>query len=129
MLTPALRSEVGRILRFAAVGLAATAVHLSVALVLAGLFGVPAQAANLAAFVAAFWVSYIGHYHFSFQSSARHTRAFWRFLGVALAGFAAGALALEATAHLTDWGDLARLTISAMLVPAVSYIVNRLFVF
>lgn len=76
----------GAFIRFAAVGLAATALHgASLYAIVAGA-GLHPTLANVFAFSVAFAFSYLGHYHFSFRSRARHAASAPRFLAVAVLG-------------------------------------------
>lgn len=124
-----LRAEAGRVVRFGVVGILATACHYGVALGLAIALGAPAQLAHLAGFAAALPVSFLGHYHWSFKSTAAYPRAVGRFVAVALGAFLASAVGLEALSRLTDWDVAARLFVGVVLVPTASYLANRIFVF
>ena len=86
-----LRRMARRLIAFAAVGIAAALVHLSVAAVLLhslikGPDAGPALVANAAAFIVAFLVSYSGQRRWTFRSSAAHARLLPRYLLVAAAG-------------------------------------------
>jgi putative flippase GtrA len=73
--------------RFAVVGVLATLTHLGVGATLIAL-EVPPLLANLAAFLTAFGISFIGHHFFSFQGHGGSTRqTFPRFAMVAMLGF------------------------------------------
>ncbi|TBN35951.1 GtrA family protein [Paracoccus subflavus] len=77
----------GAAARFALTGGVATLVHLIVAITLIRL-GVAALAANAAAFMTAFLVSFWGHHLFTFAGhGVVATRAFQRFVVVAAIGF------------------------------------------
>jgi putative flippase GtrA len=80
-----------RLIAFAAVGIAAALTHLSVAALLLhslmkGPGTAPVLAANAAAFIVAFLVSYSGQRRWTFRSSAAHARLLPRYLLVAAAG-------------------------------------------
>jgi putative flippase GtrA len=80
-----------RLIAFAAVGIAAALAHLSVAALLLhslmkGPGTAPVLAANAAAFIVAFLVSYSGQRRWTFRSSAAHARLLPRYLLVAAAG-------------------------------------------
>ncbi|OZB79979.1 MAG: hypothetical protein B7X28_07630, partial [Halothiobacillus sp. 13-55-253] len=74
---------------FAAVGVAAAAVHLAVVWALVSQWSMPALLANPAGFFVAFWVSFFGHRHGSFNADEPHPirRALPRFALVAVIGF------------------------------------------
>jgi hypothetical protein len=73
---------------YAAVGLAATAVHLLAALLLHSLAGFGPLSANAAAFALAWSVSYAGNHLLTFEAGARHRQAMPRFIVVSGIGFA-----------------------------------------
>ena len=86
-----LRRMARRLIAFAAVGIAAALAHLSVAALLLhslmkGPGTAPVLAANAAAFIVAFLVSYSGQRRWTFRSSAAHARLLPRYLLVAAAG-------------------------------------------
>lgn len=76
------------IMRFGAVGIAATATHVILALAAHGLFGATPALANLAGFGGAFAVSYMGNRGWTFESRAPHRQTLGRFLAVSLFGLA-----------------------------------------
>ena len=121
--------EALQVLRFGIVGIAATATHYVIALLLATGGGAPAQIAHVTGFLAALPVSFFGHYHWTFRSRARVTRAAGRFAAVALGAFLASAMLLETLTRLTDWHVAASILFSVLLIPIASYILNRVFVF
>src|ERR1700693_1703299 len=84
--------ELLRILRFGIVGLSAAAVHYWVVIGLVGFGHIVPLRANFGGFATAFWVSYLGHRHWTFSDSvATHdvgkNSSFLRFLLVAVLGF------------------------------------------
>lgn len=121
--------EAAQVVRFGFVGVAATACHYALALALATAAGVPVQIAHIGGFLGAVPVSFLGHYHWTFKSSARYGRAARRFLAVAVGAFAVSAVVLQALAMLTTWEAWAAILVSVFVIPAASYVINRLFVF
>jgi len=63
------------------------------------------------------------------KSSARYGQAARRFLAVAVSAFAVSAAVLQALAMLTSWEAWAAILVSVFVIPAASYVINRLFVF
>lgn len=115
----------GQILRFAIVGGAATLTHMGVAGALIGVgLDWPVWLVNLAAFTVAFWVSFFGHRHFTFQAAGSPLR----FLGAALAGLAVNNLCLAVTFWLTRH-DLASIVLAAIASPVAVFVISRLWVF
>lgn len=121
--------EFFRMARFGAVGLIATLVHFLVAIAVGYLAGASSVILmNTCGFLAALGVSFLGHYHFTFSSSQLYSRAFARFFLVALGAYAASSLCIILTsyAHLPDiW----RLLLGALIIPIISYLANKKFVF
>lgn len=120
-----LRDELGRILRFALVGGAATLVHIAIAWLLLTVWpSGPVFGINLLAYLGAFSCSLVGHQHFTFGQSAH----FLRFVLMSLSGFAINNLLLASGLRLglTSFWAIA---IATCLAAAVSYVVSRLWVF
>ena len=72
--------------------------------------------------------SFLGHYYFTFQSNKMMRDVIPRFLITAISGYAASAGLL----FLLDGAELApqiKLVLAAMMVPIMSYIINRFWVF
>lgn len=116
-------------LRFAAVGLAATAAHAGVALAAASALGLAPLLANLAGYLAAVTLSYGGHARLTFRARGRHARRAPRFAAVSLGGLVLSAaitfLVCEA------WGGSLALAIACvtLVVPAASFLANRRWAF
>ncbi len=117
--------EILKIIRFFIVGITATAVHMFIAWY-ASRSGFDGVVSSVIGFIPALGVSYLGHYFFSFRSDARHGEAFLRFASVATGSFCVSLLVLV---FLKGWMPQLSLFISIALIPAVSYVMNRLWVF
>ena len=117
-------SELFRIGRFSIVGALATVIHLITSISGATFFLLPMQTANLVAF----GFSFLGHYYFTFQSNKMMRDVIPRFLITAISGYAAsaGLLFLLNEAALSPQ---IKLVLAAMMVPIMSYIINRFWVF
>jgi putative flippase GtrA len=76
-----------RLSAFGLVGAAAGLVHFAVGLTLVWTGVLGPFMANLCAFLCAFWVSYFGHYRWSFASERQHRVASRRFFVTAAIGF------------------------------------------
>ncbi|WP_109368559.1 GtrA family protein [Ochrobactrum soli] len=113
-----------QILRFATVGLFATGVHSSVALLLIYTLNIPEQIANAFGFSAAFICSFIGHSTFTFKKRG----SFFRFLLTAIFGFLINASTLYV---LSIYGLPAYLSIpiSTFIGPAVVFIFSKKWAF
>ncbi|MDX9875209.1 MAG: GtrA family protein [Spongiibacteraceae bacterium] len=119
-------AEAGKLCRFVLVGLLATAVHLAVAALVLWLRpGTLEFLVNLIAFAVAFQVSLVGHRLYTFRSNGSGRR----FLLVALFGFLCNNGLLAAALALTPLEGLAAITLSTLLVPAVTYLASRFWAF
>jgi len=116
-------------LRFGIVGALATMVHAAVVTGLIVSWGVNPMVANVSAFSVAFSFSFVGHYKWTFASSARQSRALVRFLIVAIAAFTANNLLLVALLHRGLLSDLATVLVSILVIPVITYIVGRFWAF
>lgn len=77
-----------QMIRFGLVGVGATGVHMMIGVMLIH-SGWQALAANAIAFVAAFLVSFVGHFGYSFaDQEAEFFTSFWKFIFVGCLGFA-----------------------------------------
>lgn len=121
--------DVLQMLRFGAVGLAATLVHFSVALAFGAVVGMSSVLLiNAAGFLAALIVSFLGHYHFTFSSSQSYASAFTRFSIVALLCFTASSLCVTLSGYL-QLPDIVQLLFGVVVIPIVSYIASKKIVF
>ncbi len=70
------------------IGASAAAVHLVVVTLLVRLYQWAPLAANVGGWMVAFWVSFAGHFHWTFRGHARSARGAWgRFLLLSATGF------------------------------------------
>ena len=118
-----------KVLRFAAVGGAATAVHATVALFLHYQAGMAALTANVAAFFAAWGVSYIGNWTWTFEAASEHQTSVPRFLTVSLSCFALNQALLWLTYSVLAWPMWLALAPSVIAVPAASFAASYLWAF
>jgi putative flippase GtrA len=81
--------------RFAAVGAAATLVHVLAYAGVVAWWGISPLAANAVGFVAAVNVSFLGHRRWTFRAAGAAGRSLARFCVVALAGFALNSLLVQ----------------------------------
>lgn len=115
--------------RFAAIGVAATAVHgagLHAVIVWGGLHP---TVANIFAFSAAFLFSYLGHYYFSFRSRERHAKSAPRFFAIAMLGLGINSAIF---AVIVNWLGLHYWIAFALVVvitPIVVFLASKRFAF
>lgn len=126
--------ELLRIARFGIVGLTAAAVHYWVVIALVELLHIAPLQANVGGFVAAFWVSYFGHRHWTFSDAvASHTdgthSSFLRFLLVALLGFGMNQLMFYLLLRYAGWPYYLALAVVVFTVAAMTYVLSRLWAF
>lgn len=118
-------AELWRLLRFAAVGGAATLTHLGVAttLLLSGA-PLPVLAINLIAYLCAFGVSLVGHQRVTFRRRARLPH----FMAMSLGGYLGNNLLLLASLAFGA-PPLAAVTFATLTTAALTYLVARQWVF
>jgi putative flippase GtrA len=121
--------EVGRVLRFGVVGIAATLVYIAAAMFADEWLGFTAVAGAIVGQAASTAVSYFGHLHYSFRVKSDHRVFLWRFVLIALLALA---LNIGVSWALTDvFGISHRIAIAvlAVLIPITNYLCNRFWVF
>lgn len=114
---------------FGAVGLTATLTHFLVASALFSLAAIPIFYANVVGFALAFLVSYLGHYHLSFRSTAPAISALSRFLAVALIGFALNNLVLFVLHAGLGFHELVALAGAIVVSAGFVFILSKLWAF
>jgi len=115
--------------RFGLVGIAATALHMSLVRLLIETTNTPVLLANLIAFLTAFGISFTGNYVWTFGSTASPKVAMPRFFLISGSAFAANTLLL---AFLTRAGWLSpavAAVAAAAVIPLVTYSASRLWGF
>jgi putative flippase GtrA len=115
--------------RFAMVGLVATAVHMITVWLLIESTELHALLANLVAFAAAFFVSFIGHYVWTFRRSGGVRRTLRRWLAVSVSAFAVNTVLLAALIRSGWLADGAAAVLSAGVVPLITFLFGRWWVF
>lgn len=114
---------------FAIVGAAATATHVTAALAARELAGLSPMAANLVGYLAAVGVSYLGNARFTFRRAVWHGPQFMRFVVVSLAGLALTQGLTWLLVEQAGWPFWAGLAVVAVAVPALSFVLQRLWAF
>ena len=114
-----------QILRFGLVGGLATITHIAVATVLLYVFpSLHPVAANIAAFLLAFLVSFVGHSRFTFRRDGNLPR----FLVAAIAGLCASNAVLVALLAIGA-SAIPSLWMATLAAPLVVYVISKLWVF
>jgi putative flippase GtrA len=94
--------DLRKIITFGFVGVAASVLHFVVAVAAMRVFGAPILLANLFGFVIAFSLSYVGHYKWTFQSSANHKVSAPKFAVTAVMGYLVNNVTLIILISATD---------------------------
>lgn len=123
------RSEPARILRFAAIGGLSTSIYAILTLALCLGLGTPVTIASIAGYCSGAVFSYCGHRFVTFMSDGAVGFEIPRFAVAAGIGFL---LSLALAAVLTDiagFSPTKPVVVSAILVPALNFVILRNFVF
>ncbi|AZN37822.1 MAG: hypothetical protein RL571_1523 [Pseudomonadota bacterium] len=120
--------SIKQLLKFGIVGLAATGLHLLLALVLL-YFGVNVYLANSGAFLGAFVLSYIGHNYWTFSMSSWHPGTLLKSFLLASIGFLTNNILLTFLLKIAMFNEGMALFFSLLLVPLLSYFGSRIWVF
>jgi putative flippase GtrA len=120
--------------KFGIVGMLATATHVGLMIVLVEWFGWRPLIANFGAFAVAFFVSFLGHYRWTFadQSSAGPNSwrgALARFLVVSFTGLALNSLAVFLVVDLLHVSYVYALAIMVSVVPATLFVIGKFWAF
>ncbi len=116
-------------MRFGGVGLIAAGVHYLTFLAISPHFLGPLKA-NGIAFLLAFWVSYWGHRHYSFNAQhLPHAQTLPRFFMVALLGFGLNEGLLALALNYTHISPYLALFMIILLVACITFILSKLFSF
>ncbi len=123
-----MRATVVQLTRFGLVGIAATLVHIGVAW-LVHATGASPLLANAAGFLAAFALSYLGHFYWTFSQREGHPKRLPRFVVVAGVGFAlSNAIVWGAVVLVGAPFELA-LAVILVSVPTATWLLSRLWAF
>ena len=114
---------------FAIVGAAATLTHVIAALGARELAGLSPMGANLVGYLFAVGVSYLGNARFTFRRAVLHGPQFVRFAVVSLAGLALTPGLTWLLVERMGWSFSAGLAVVAVAVPALSFVLQRLWAF
>jgi putative flippase GtrA len=114
-----------QILRFALVGGAASATHFVVALSLAHFAHAAPWAANIAAFLTALIVSYLGNSILTFEVEARRAGAFAKFAALSAVGFVLNQTTVVLLTGPAHWPYWAALCVVLILVPPMTFVLSK----
>jgi putative flippase GtrA len=115
---------------FIAVGASAALVHYIIAVAIEHFALMPPALANIAGFISAFPVSYLGHRSLSFaQQDASHQQALPRFLLVAIMGFCANQTLLLFCLNYTKLPFWLALGLVMVIIAVSTYALSRYWAF
>ncbi|QVQ24818.1 GtrA family protein [Achromobacter deleyi] len=125
-----MRTLLQQISLFVAVGCAASVTHWAVAVGCVEAFGTAPLAANLVGWLAAFVVSFSGHYRLTFRHSPiPWTIAIRRFFLISATGFAINESAYAGLLHATDIPYDTLLALILIALAFATFIASRLWAF
>lgn len=113
---------------FLVVGLAATAIHITVALGSRRLFGAAPMAANFLGYACAVGVSYAGNARWTFRAAHRHAQLA-RFVAVSLAGLALNQGLTFLVVSVLRLPFAVALALTVAIVPLCTFLLARWWVF
>jgi putative flippase GtrA len=114
---------------FAVVGVAATLTHVAAALTARELAGLEPLQANLVGYLMAVGVSYLGNARLTFRRRALHGPQFMRFIVVSLLGLGVTQGLTWLLVQQLGWPFWAGLGVVAVVVPALSFGLSRVWAF
>ncbi len=129
MIQSGLPEEFWRLARFSAVGAITTVVHIGVAMTVVAAAGANPSVGAMIGFVAAFMVSYFGHFRFTFAASGRYRDYLPRFAVSSLASFLLSTAAVWVATAILGIDYKPAMFALAIIVPVCNYLVNRFWVF
>ena len=124
-----LLEEFWRLARFSVVGAFATVVHVGVAMIVVAAAGANPTVGAMIGFVAAFMVSYFGHFRFTFAASGRYRDYLLKFAVSSLASFLLSTAAVWVATAVLGIDYKPALIALGIIVPVCNYLMNRFWVF
>ena len=117
------------LLAFGTIGVLASLVHASLGVIFVKTSLFAPFTANALGYCAGFFVSYFGHYRFSFASNLAHNKAMPRFLVVSGVGFFLNQIIVLVAVYLGGLSYYFTLLIIFSVVPAITYILAKTWAF
>jgi len=114
----------GKALRFACVGLLATAVHVGIFCFATLVGDINPTIATAIAFLVALTTSYALNHAWTFQMSGGHRRYFTRYLIIALTGSALNMTIMFLCTSVIGWSPYVGLAIVVLTIPPLSFLGN-----
>ena len=129
MIQSGLAEEFWRLARFSGVGAIATVAHIVVAVIVVAAAGANPTVGAIIGFVAAFMVSYFGHFRFSLAASGRYRDYLLKFAVSSLASFLLSTAAVWVATAMLGIDYKPALIALGIIVPVCNYLMNRFWVF
>ncbi|MEL7528148.1 MAG: GtrA family protein [Pseudomonadota bacterium] len=127
-----LKTEGAAVGKFAIIGVLATLTHAVVASVLFETGLLKVVPSNVCGFLAAFIVSFSGHYFWSFshlRQAGTMLKSMAKFLIISVSGFALNSTILALWLAFAPWPEIYGLWLAIAVVPAFSFVGARLWAF
>lgn len=116
--------------RYGVIGLVAAFVHYMIALILVWWLKWPIAIANLGAFCCAIWISFLGHYHFTFKEiTTSSISSVPKFLIISILGFIFNEVLLLILTHLKFFPLQVNLVFAITATALLTFLLNRNFTF
>jgi len=122
-------TNIRKILTFGFVGIAASVIHFVTAVVAMRIFEAPIFLANLFGFIIAFGLSYVGHYKWTFQSTANHKVSVPKFAITAIIGYLINNIVLLILISATGRELSSFILIAIGVSAATVYLISNRWVF
>jgi putative flippase GtrA len=118
------------IIRFGVVGLTATAMHYLTLILMVELLAIPPTLANGLAFLCALFITYLGQSLWVFQERSQHSiTQMLRFTVSLGVGLLSNMAIMAVSMHALGLGYQNGFLLSLLLVPVLSFMINRFWVF
>lgn len=125
-----MRNSIAEVVRFCTVGLTATAVHFLILTLTVEQLAIPPSPANGLAFICALLVTYLGQSLWVFSERSRHSAAQILRFSVSLGvGMITNVGVMALSVHGLNLSYQTGFTIGLILVPVLSFPINRFWVF
>lgn len=118
-----------QVVRYLMVGVCAAGTHYATALVAHHLLNIPPTISNFLGFVAGAFVSYLGSYYFTFNSSDAHSNVIPRFILVWLIGIAINVGLFKFLLTQFNVPFALNVFIAIVLTPIASYLMLKFYAF
>jgi putative flippase GtrA len=123
------RTTLRQLVRFGVVGIAATAVHAALLLMLVELAALGPMPATALAFSAAVMVTFMGQSFLVFQNISMAPRRILKFLATALGGLIGNVAIMGLFAEILRLHYLIGLGVALTVVPTATFLLSRFWVF